>query len=107
MHYQALHNPTTNLSLRQTISPSFLRVVYVWTLITLAMIVYVIVWFSMGLTVMTFIDVMAASASFADPWNQVLEFIRNCFLVHPIIALVGWFIYGIVNSMRRTAETWQ
>ena len=56
---------------------------------------------------MTFIDVIVASVSFADPWDQVVEFIRNCFLVHPIISLVGWFLYGIVNSMRRDVETWR
>lgn len=83
------------------------RVVYTWTLIALGMIIYVFVWFSMGLTVMMFIDAMAASVSFADPWNQVVEFIRNCFLIHPLIALVGWFIYGVVNSLRRDVETWK
>jgi len=71
------------------------------------MVIYVFVWFSLGLTVMTFIDVIVASVSFADPWDQVVEFIRNCFLVHPIISLVGWFLYGIVNSMRRDVETWR
>ena len=92
-------------------SPMFpCRVVYVWTLIALGMIVYVFMWFSMGMVVMTFIDVMAAAASDMwsnAMWDQVVEFIRNCFLIHPLIALVGWFIYGIVNSMRRTAETWK
>jgi len=71
------------------------------------MIVYVIMWFSMGMVVMTFIDVMAAAASNMwsnSLWDSVVEFIRNCFLIHPIIALVGWFVYGVINSLRRDIE---
>lgn len=86
------------------------RVVYVWTLIFLALIIYVFVWFSMGLVVMTFIDVMAASASSMwnnATWDTVVDFCRNCFLIHPIITLVGFFLYGIVNSLRRDVETWR
>lgn len=92
-------------------SPMFpVRVVYTWALVLMGMVIYVFVWFSMGMVVMTFIDVMAASAAKMwnnAMWDQVVEFIRNCFLIHPIISLIGWFIYGIVNSMRRDVETWR
>lgn len=86
---------------------SFTRIVYVWALVFLAMVLYAFVWFSMGLVIMTFIDAIVASSNFAAPWDSVVEFIRNCFLIHPIISLIGWFIYGIINSMRRDVETWR
>lgn len=87
--------------------PMFVRILFVWALVFMAMVIYVFVWFSMGLVVMTFIDAIVASANFAAPWDSVVSFIRNAFLIHPIISLVGWFIYGILNSLRRDVETWR
>jgi hypothetical protein len=86
---------------------SFVRIVYVWALVFLGMVIYCFVWFSMGMVVMTFIDAIIASASFSAPWDSVVEFCRTCFLIHPIISLVGWFLYGIINSLRRDVETWR
>lgn len=86
------------------------RIVYVWAMVFLAMVVYALAWFSMGLVVMTFIDAVAAAASSMwdnAMWDSVIDFARNAFLIHPIISLVGWFIYGILNSMRRDVETWR
>lgn len=86
---------------------SFVRIVYVWALVFIAMVMYVFVWFSMGMVVMTFIDAIVVSADFASPWDTVVTFIRNAFLIHPVISLVGWFIYGILNSMRKDVDTWR
>lgn len=82
-------------------------IVYVWALVMLAMVIYTFAWFSMGLVIMTFIDAVTTSMNFAPPWDSVVEFIRNCFLIHPIISLVGWFIYGILNSAKRDVDTWR
>lgn len=86
---------------------TFVNIVFVWALVFLSMVLYCMVWFSMGMVVMTFIDAIVATANFSAPWDTVVEFCRNCFLLHPIISLVGWFIYGILNSLRRDVETWR
>lgn len=97
-----------NLKMPKPMFP--VKIVYVWGLVFLSMVVYVFVWFSMGLVVMTFIDAVSTAAQdmWTNPmWDSIVEFCRNAFLIHPIIALVGWFLYGILNSMRRDVETWR
>jgi len=84
-----------------------IRVVYVWALVFLGMVLYVFVWFSMGIAVMTFVDSVVATFNFGDPWDSLVTFVRNLFLFHPIISLIGWLIYGIINSMRRDVESWR
>lgn len=86
---------------------SFARIVYVWTLVFLGMVLYTFIWFSLGMVVMTFMDAIVAASNFAAPWDSVVDFCRTCFLIHPIISLLGWFLYGILNSMRRDVETWR
>lgn len=83
------------------------RIVYVWSLVFLGMVLYTFTWFTMGTLVMTVIDAITASFHFAAPWDTIVESIRNCFLIHPIIALIGWFIYGILNSAKRDVDTWR
>lgn len=83
------------------------RIVYVWALIFVAMLIYALAWFSMGLVIFPFVNAIRAAYDFGTPWNTVADFIINCFLWHPIISLVGWFIYGILNSLKRDVDTWR
>jgi hypothetical protein len=85
-------------------------IVYVWAMIFLGMVIYTFTWFTLGLPLMYFIDAIRTSMSttVADPmWFSVVNFILLCFEIHPIISLVGWFIYGILNSTHRDVDTWR
>lgn len=92
-------------------APHFpVKIVYVWAMIFLAMMVYTIAWFTAGLPLIYFIaacrTVMAAGST--DPmWLGVVDFITICFQIHPIISLIGWFVYGILNSSKRDVDTWR
>lgn len=88
--------------------PSFpVKIVYTWALVFLAMSVYTITWFICGIFLFPFINALTASVDFGSQWNSVVDFIKNCFLIHPIISLLGWFIYGIINSFKRDVDTWR
>jgi hypothetical protein len=90
-------------------APHFpVKIIYVWAMIFLAMVLYTFTWFTMGLPLMYFIEAVRNTMTTSDPmWEAVVDFILNCFLIHPIISLIGWFIYGILNSSKRDVDTWR
>lgn len=87
---------------------SKVNILYVWALIFVGMVIYTITWFTLGLPLMYFIDAVRRSVTFSDPmWESVIDFITFSFEIHPIISLIGWFIYGILNSAKRDVDTWR
>ncbi len=82
-------------------------ILYTWAIVFIAMAVYAAAWFMAGLIVMPFIDAITASFTFAEPWDSVVTFVRLCFLYHPVIAMIGWFIYGILQSISHGRTTYQ
>lgn len=104
-NHQSLHQHTTNHS----VEPAFpIRIIYVWAMIFIAMALYAFTWFIMGLPLITFIQAVRNVVSVHDAmWEQVVDSILFMFEIHPIIALVGWFLYGILNSAKRDVETWR
>lgn len=85
-----------------------IQIIYLWAMIFIAMAVYTFAWFTLGLPLMYFIDAMRRSMTLYDPmWESVVDFIILCFEIHPIISLIGWFIYGILNSSKRDVDTWR
>jgi len=87
--------------------PHNVNIVYTWTLVFLGMVLYTFVWFAMGTFIMTFIDAIVNSFSFSEPWSSTVQFVRMVFLWHPVISLIGWIIYGIINSMKRDVDQWR
>jgi len=83
------------------------RVLYVWAIVFIAMCVYAVAWFTAGMIVMPFIDALTSSYDFGSQWNQVVALIKTLFLWHPIIALVGWIIWGFLNSVKRDIDRWR
>jgi hypothetical protein len=92
-------------------APHFpVKILYVWAMIFLAMMLYTMAWFTAGLPLIYFIGAVRATitAASSDPmWIGVVDFITICFQIHPIISLIGWFIYGILNSAKRDVDTWR
>jgi hypothetical protein len=85
-----------------------IRIIYLWAMIFIAMALYVVTWFTLGLPVVYFINAIRTTVTFTDPmWEGVVDFVLICFEIHPIISLIGWFIYGILNSSKRDVDTWR
>jgi hypothetical protein len=91
-------------------SPHFpVKIVVLWSYIFIAMVLYTFVWFTLGLPLIFFVDAIRTSmpATTDAMWLSVADFIILCFEIHPIISLIGWFIYGILNSSKRDVDTWR
>lgn len=103
--------PKLKLPERQKIEkprPSLpLNIVMTWFEVFLAMAIYTVGWFACGLFVFPFISAIQSSMTFDSQVNTVITFIKACFLYHPIIALLGWFIYGILQSFIKGRYSWQ
>lgn len=103
--------PKFRLPRRQKVKmpkPNFpVKIVLVWFEVFLAMAIYTVGWFACGLLVFPFITAIQSSMTFDSQVNVVITFIKACFLYHPIIALIGWFIYGILQSFMKGRYTWQ
>jgi hypothetical protein len=81
------------------------EIVFVWANVFLAMCLYTVVWFACGLFVFPFITAIQGSMTFDTQVDTTISFIKACFLYYPIVSLIGWFIYGVINSFRSQNQT--
>jgi sterol desaturase/sphingolipid hydroxylase (fatty acid hydroxylase superfamily) len=89
-------------------APSFpVKIVYVWFLVFISMCIYTVAWFACGLLVFPFISAVQSTMSTDSSVDTIVTFIKACFLYHPIVALLSWFAYGIINSFRRDEQSWR
>jgi len=83
------------------------RIIWTWASVMLGLILYAFFWFITGLVLMPIIDIVVASYNFPSSWTSVVTLIRNVILYHPIIAMFGFILWGILNSSRRDTPTWE
>ncbi len=83
------------------------RILYVWALVFLAMAIYAVVWYMLGSVALSVMQAVEASFSFDPPWDTVTAFLKYCIFLNPVIAMIGWIIWGMLNSAKRDRETWQ
>lgn len=93
-----------NISLRNRLPTN---IIMTWTMVFLGMVLYAVAWFTLGTVCMAIIDAISNSFSFAAPWDSVVEFCRQMVLLHPIFAMVGWLIWGFIDSMRKPVKSWE
>lgn len=72
----------------------------------MGMIIYAFMWFIFGAVAQTYIDAIDSAFTFGQPWDQVLEMIEQIIYYHPIISMIGWLIWGFLNSARRDVRSW-
>lgn len=87
--------------------PGPIRIVWVWTMVFLGIVLYAIAWFTLGTAAMAVISAIEGSYTFAAPWSSVVDQIKKVILWHPIFAMIGWLLWGFLNSMKREVRTWQ
>lgn len=83
------------------------KIVYVWILVFAGMAIYAIGWYTLGTVALAVIQAIENSFNFPPPWDSVTAFIKNCVYFHPIISLVGWMIWGFLQSTRKNAQSWE
>ncbi len=85
-------------------------IVALWGAIFISMVVYFICWFTMGLPLIYIIDALRTQVTLAGATAMMEAVIDGClfaFEIHPVIALVGWFIYGLLHSARRDTDVYR
>lgn len=83
------------------------NIVLTWAMVFIGIVFYAVAWFTFGIVALTVIDSITTAFSFEAPWDSVVEFCRNVVLLHPIFAMVGWLIWGFIDSMRKPVKTWE
>ncbi len=83
------------------------KIVMVWSIVFLGIIVYVITWFTFSAVAMSYIEAIADSISFNNPWDNVLILLKNIIFWHPIIAIGSWLLYGFLASMKGDIVSWK
>ena len=76
------------------------RIIFVWTSVILALLLFSFFWFIAGLVLMPVIDLTIASYAFSSDYLNVVTLIKNVILYLPIIASIGFLIWGAMNSSR-------
>lgn len=83
-------------------------IVTLWGMVFIGMAVYFICWFTMGLPLIYFIDVVRDELTgLSTMGEQVIDGCLFAFEIHPAIALLGWFIYGIMHSAKRDTDVYK
>jgi hypothetical protein len=81
--------------------------VFVWVFVLLAIVTYAFAYYTIGSVALIFIDAVTNSINFPAPWDSILIIMKNVVYYHPLIALFGWILWGILNSMKRDVRTWE
>ena len=76
-------------------------IVWIFIVIIVGMLVYSLLWFSLGFALFEVADTVEANYTFTEPIASAALFIRTIFMYHPIIVLFGLLTWGYVNSQRR------
>lgn len=81
-------------------------IIFLWGMIFIAMAIYTICWFTVGLPLVYFINAIRAQmvGQLDTMGLQVLNFVMYAFELNPVIALIGWLVYGIMHSAKRNVD---
>ena len=87
--------------------PKIVNVAYVWTVVLLAIVLYAVTWYVLGSLFMPFVEAIEANYTFPPPLDSTTVFIKNVVIYHPLFALLGWLVWGFLNSQRRSREVFE
>ena len=82
-------------------------IVALWGMVFMGMVIYFICWFTMGLPLIYFVDAIRSEVTFTTMGEEIIDGCLFAFEIHPVIALVGWFIYGIMQSAKRETDVYR
>jgi len=82
-------------------------IIWVWCAVFLAMVIYSIGWFTLGIAFIKVVGVIEENYNFVGGALQTANLIKNLIVWHPIFALGGWLIFGIANSGRVEVRSYE
>lgn len=81
-------------------------IVWVWVACLVAIVLYSIVWFAMGMASSVFFEAMTSIYTFPAPMNLTAAAILSVIAVNPMLMLGGLILWAYVNSGRREDVTY-
>jgi len=78
-----------------------IRLTYVWGCVLVAIIIYALIWYTFGTLIMTYIKAVEGVAGFTGLTADVSTIIKTVIAWHPFLALMGWLVWGFLNSLRK------
>src|SRR3989337_1739673 len=76
------------------------QIAYVWAMVFMGICIYAMFWFIFGMMLYNVIGSIESAYVFQSPADNTVTLIKNVIAWHPIIAMFGWLLWGILNSMR-------
>lgn len=64
-------------------------------------------WFVFGMTLFQIITAVESAYTFTGTAAQVVDLLKAVVAYHPVFALVGWLVWGYINSSRRSVRTYE
>ena len=84
------------------------RIIFTWTMVGLAIVIYSICWFALSPVVTTVLTALESALTLTAEQQVVFDLITMALYWNPVLALFGWLIWGYLNSFRRTdADSWR
>lgn len=76
----------------------------VWVIIVIVfgLIVYSLLWFSLGFALFEVADTVESNYTFPEPMASAVDFVRTLIQYNPIIVAFGMLLWGYINTQRRT-----
>lgn len=83
------------------------QLAYVWVMVLLAIVFYCIAWYAFGGVGLTVINALEGAFNFGDEFDTISTFCKNVILLHPVISLLGWLVWGFYNSLRKDTQFYE
>jgi hypothetical protein len=83
------------------------RIVFTWAQVFIGLVLYAIFWYIFGMMAMQVMGAIDSYYTFLSPFDSTVDLIKKVLAWHPIIAMFGWLLWGILNSTRREPVTYE
>ena len=93
--------------IRSRLTFTKIQIAYVWAMVFMGIVIYSMFWFIFGMMLYNVTAAIESAYTFQSPADNTVTLIKNVIAWHPIIAMFGWLLWGILNSMRRDVRTYE
>jgi len=96
------------VELQRNVEGNFpVRIAYVWAMVFVGICIYAMFWFMFGWAAFSVIEAVEAGYTFTGQASFVVELLKNVIAYHPLLAMVGWLLWGYINSQRRDERAYE
>ena len=83
------------------------NILFVWTMVAIALVIYSISWFALSPVVTLTLEALDEAYAFTGMQETAFDLISTVIYWNPLIAVFGWLLWGFLNSGRRDVRSWE